>query len=214
MTINGKPKEEEETQERLLHLLIKVLGMTTSDNDNIALVAARRANDILEKLDTDWSKLIKGKVTIIADPFTNVVPPPPPVTRPPPPASQQPRRPTYGPAATTIRCTHCGRPMPPTLALRHGLLDFCSRTCLDAHFSPPKPRWKPAAAPRYTDRAAIKGCLDALVGKYIRSVQTKHRIQYCADEFNREGSLPQDDWIFLAATAAKIGNVKVTTDML
>jgi hypothetical protein len=207
---NGKMKEEEETQERLLLRLIKVLGMTTSDNDNIALVAARRANDILEKLDTDWSKLIKGKVTIIADPFTNIVPSSPasPVDRPPPTPSQQPRR----PAAAPLRCAQCGTPMAATIASTRGY-DFCSRACLDTMF-PPKPKWRPAPPPRYTDRIAIKGCLDALVGKYIRSPQTKNRIQFCADEFNREGSLTQDDWIFLAATAARIGNVKVTTDML
>jgi len=90
---------------------------------------------------------------------------------------------------------------------------FCSDACADARF-PPKPRWRPTPPPRYTDRVSIKSCLDALVGKYIRSPQTKNRIQYCADEFNREGSLTQDDWAFLAATAAKIGNIKVTTDML
>ena len=208
---NGKMKEEEtETQERLLHLLIKVLGMTTSDNDNIALVAARRANDILEKLDTDWSKLIKGKVTIIADPFTNIVSPPPsPVNRPPPAPSQQPRRPQA--ASPLPRCAHCATPMSKATVATRGY-DFCSRACADAMFPPS--RWKPAPPPRYTDRTAIKGCLDALVGKYIRSPQTRSRIQLCADEFNREGSLTQDDWVFLAATAAKIGNVKVTTDML
>ena len=85
--------------------------------------------------------------------------------------------------------------------------DFCSRTCHDLYL--PK-----KAVPRYTDRAAIKNCLDSLVGKYIRNQGTKNTIQRIADEFNRDGSLILDDWTFLASTAAKIANVKVTDDML
>ena len=198
---NGKSNEEESRQ-ALLERLIKVMGMTTSDNDNIALVAARRANDILDKLETDWGKLIKGKVTIIADPFTNIVSPPPSATRP----SPSPAPPAATPQPPKL-CAHCRAPMPKVMASTRGL-DFCSRACLDARFPPPKPK------PRYTDRAAIRNCLDSLVGKYIRNQGTKNTLQRIADDFNRDGSLILDDWTFLASTAAKIGSVKVTDDML
>ncbi len=72
-----------------LDRLIKLLKMTTSSSDGEALVAMRKANEKLSELGGDWEKLLRGKVTVIADPFANVpvpeagrrqmnTPPPPP----------------------------------------------------------------------------------------------------------------------------------------
>lgn len=56
-----------------LGLLIKMLKMTTSDTDTMALVAIRKANKELEKFGGDWEALLRGKVkvTIVSDPFAN-----------------------------------------------------------------------------------------------------------------------------------------------
>lgn len=55
-----------------LGLLIKLLKMTTSANDAEALMAMRKANEQLAKFGGDWESLLRGKVTIIAEPFAEV----------------------------------------------------------------------------------------------------------------------------------------------
>lgn len=66
-----------------LSLLIKMLGMTDSDSDGQALVAIRKANAQVRKLGTTWEDLLRGKVTVIADPFNagDLRAPPPVETR-------------------------------------------------------------------------------------------------------------------------------------
>jgi hypothetical protein len=59
-----------------LDTLIKVLLMTTSDNNSESLAAIRRANVMLRNASTDWDKLLRGKVTVVADPFADIAPPP------------------------------------------------------------------------------------------------------------------------------------------
>lgn len=59
-----------------LDLLIKLLKLTASPQDNEALAAARKANAILTLAEWDWERLLRGKVTIIGDPFGSVVAPP------------------------------------------------------------------------------------------------------------------------------------------
>lgn len=54
-----------------LELLIKLMKMTQAE-DNIALIAVRKANNQLLKMGTDWEALLRGKVKIIADPFANI----------------------------------------------------------------------------------------------------------------------------------------------
>lgn len=54
-----------------LELLIKVMKMTSAE-DNIALVAIRKANAHLDKLGTDWESVLRSKVKIIADPFASM----------------------------------------------------------------------------------------------------------------------------------------------
>src|SRR5262245_52256164 len=105
-----------------LGLLIKLLKMTTSSNDAEALIAMRRANEQLIKFGGDWENLLRGKVTVIGDPFAGTgptideaairrstngqkppspgTPPPPrPAPQPPPHTYSTPRRPQAQPAA-------------------------------------------------------------------------------------------------------------------
>lgn len=73
-------------------LLIKLLNMMTSDNDNVALISARKANEQLAKLGFTWERLLKGRVTIVADPFgSSPMQEPPRAHRAPPQASPAPR---------------------------------------------------------------------------------------------------------------------------
>lgn len=53
-------------------MLLKLLKMTTSDNDGEALVAIRKANGLLKTAGWDWDKLIAGKIKVVADPFAGV----------------------------------------------------------------------------------------------------------------------------------------------
>jgi len=116
-------------------LLLKILRMTTSDNDNVALNAVRRANEFLSKNGWDWDKLINAKIRIAADPFSNLqtpqsyngsghraapTPPPRPAARPPqpPPRPQAPPAPPKPAAPISNRdnayagwCYCCGDPV-------------------------------------------------------------------------------------------------------
>lgn len=53
-------------------LLLKMLKMTTSDNDGQALVAIRKANALMESAGWDWDRLFAGKITVVADPFASI----------------------------------------------------------------------------------------------------------------------------------------------
>lgn len=78
-----------------LDLLIKIMSMTTSDNDGQALVAMRKANEQLKKWGWTWESILRGKISVAANPFVNVAmedllkkaeqPQPPPWRAPPPP---------------------------------------------------------------------------------------------------------------------------------
>jgi len=80
-----------------LSKLIKLLKMTTSSNDAEALAFLRKANAELVKFGGDWESLLRGKVTVIGDPFDGcfAAPVPPPPTSnyryTPPPAASQPQ---------------------------------------------------------------------------------------------------------------------------
>lgn len=97
-----------------LERLIKLLAMTTSSSDGEAAVAMRKANQLLaDKLGGDWGDLLRGKVTVVEDPFRDLAPiserdvrrpgtaTPPPASPPPPP--QRPPQYHWG-----------GRPQPQT----------------------------------------------------------------------------------------------------
>lgn len=53
-------------------LLLKMLNMTTADNDGQALVAIRKANALLASAGWTWEKLLLGKIVVVADPFANI----------------------------------------------------------------------------------------------------------------------------------------------
>lgn len=94
-------------------ILIKLLGMTGSSNDNEALVAMRKANAQLEKIPTTWEALLRGRVTIVQDPFASMAPPPstakraPPgaPTPPPPPPQARQSGPTVPPRSQQAKQT-------------------------------------------------------------------------------------------------------------
>jgi hypothetical protein len=83
-------------------LLIKLLKMTTSSNDGEAVIAVRKANDLLKSAGWDWEKLIHGKIKVIEDPFKSVEVPINTATaglRPKPPQRPQPMPPAQPAAA-------------------------------------------------------------------------------------------------------------------
>ena len=97
----------EETPTLTFERLIKLLKLSTSPNDAEALLAVRKANEAVKAAGWDWERLLRGKVTIIADPFTAPPPraadvrhpgaPPPPPPRPQQRPAQPPPRPAYNP---------------------------------------------------------------------------------------------------------------------
>jgi hypothetical protein len=107
-------------------LLIKLLKMTTSDNDGESLTALRKANEFLKTAGWDWEKLVRGRITVIADPFQNLTeprrnngvgspghtvpkPPPPPSPPPPPPLRGSPSNPiSQSPNRFAGFCHCCG----------------------------------------------------------------------------------------------------------
>lgn len=98
-----------------LDLLIKLLKMTTSSHDAEALLAMRKANEQILKVGGDWETLLRGKVTIIEDPFKNIATPDyesphrAPPKAPAPPTPKPPPRPQSRPFANTFTCASCGR---------------------------------------------------------------------------------------------------------
>lgn len=55
-----------------LRLVIKLMKMTTSQVDNEALMALRKANERISALGWDWEALLSNKITIVADPFDKI----------------------------------------------------------------------------------------------------------------------------------------------
>ncbi len=55
-----------------LDTIIKILKMTTSDNDPTALMAIRKANSQLASWGWDWEAMLKGKIKIMPDPFASI----------------------------------------------------------------------------------------------------------------------------------------------
>ena len=55
-----------------LEILIKLMKLSASSNDAEALLAVRKANEQLTKFGGDWERLLRGKVTVIGDPFLSM----------------------------------------------------------------------------------------------------------------------------------------------
>lgn len=89
-----------------VELLIKLLAMTGSSHDSEALSAMRLANAQLAKAGVAWSELLRGKVTVIVDPFGDL-PQPRPAT-----AQKAPAPPM--PAPRPMRAARTGPSVPPS----------------------------------------------------------------------------------------------------
>lgn len=128
-----------------LDLFIKLMRMTSSSNDGEALVALRKSEAMLRAANLDWEKLLRGKVTVVADPFNSIPTPersrreaPPPPTAPrtyynPPPRPNPPRRPVV-----LVDCFYCKTPHDRTISIIRTIKPsgpaehFCSPTCHQA----------------------------------------------------------------------------------
>jgi hypothetical protein len=140
-----------------LDKLIKLLKLTTSPNDAEALLAARKANEVLGNFGGDWEALLLSKVTIIADPFDNLPPMPParsaspqaaspqaqaPFGTPPrpqtvPPRPSPPPPPPPPPPPLRRDCAHCGTSY--NLLNGYGMQQrYCSNRCNTAANPPYK----------------------------------------------------------------------------
>ena len=83
---SSEPRKPTVSTERELpkqELLLKLLKMTTSDNDGECLTAIRKVNTLLTTNGWDWDKFVAGKIKIVENPFVGLgTPPRPSVTRP------------------------------------------------------------------------------------------------------------------------------------
>jgi hypothetical protein len=168
-------------QGKELTLLIKLLKLTTSNNDSEALAAMRKANEQLPKLGGDWEKLLLGQVKVVADPFANLQAAPKPhvaETAKPKPAPQPQAQPTWAQQQATNtanglpntfagRCYHCDSGVP----VRHGIRwlcqsvgwkTFCNKQCytdwdngvIPVQRPQPRPQPAPRPAPNFMAQAA------------------------------------------------------------
>lgn len=119
-----------------LDLLIKLLKMTTSSSEGEVLVAIRKANEHLKhKLSSDWESLLRGKVTIIEDPFTKA---------PPPPSQGQRNRPRPAPSTPP----RPQAPPPPQQPFRPRPVNPTPNPFAGTGFTPPQPGAPKSAQPR------------------------------------------------------------------
>lgn len=113
-------------------LLIKIMGMTTSDNDGQALVALRKANALLEAAGWSWEKLIQGRIRVVENPFKGsnpfasrerIVTPQGPAPTPHQTYTKQPM-PAYKPTPPPDPL-HYGTPSNPISSVRNKFANFC-----------------------------------------------------------------------------------------
>lgn len=146
-----------------LELLIKIMKMTTAE-PTIAAVAFAKANQLLAQEGWDWERLLRGKVKILADPFSGVAAPPqftssPPPKAPAPPTPprqpQPPPSPAFGPAPRSFSAPPPpAQPRPSAAALRmvsvingyngacHECLGLANAGTSWAVKQPPSTRWQ------------------------------------------------------------------------
>jgi type IV secretory pathway VirB10-like protein len=126
---------------RNLDLFIKIMAMTTSDNDNIALTAMRRANAMLAREGKGWDEVLRGaiKITIVEDPFKNMSVPQQPTMR------QPPSTPAYAPQTPP-------RPDPAEIARRQRAAEEAQRRAEAAKRQREADAKAAAAAKRHGER--------------------------------------------------------------
>lgn len=96
-----------------LDLLIKLLSKSTTDNDNEAMMAIRAANRALKAEGWSWEQLLRGRITVVEDPFVAMQRPTTNATHTSQPAAP---RPAARPAAPRPRPP--SPPPPPQVATR------------------------------------------------------------------------------------------------
>lgn len=129
----------DKTSEPSLDRLIKLLKMTTATVDGESLAAIRMANRELAKLGGDWEALLRGKVTIMQDPFQSIPSAPPPRDTPrraPPPAPPRPNM-ASSPRPSTFSCTICMATFPQSQRFRYKNQPLC-QPCYQTVTAKPK----------------------------------------------------------------------------
>lgn len=171
-----------------LDKLIKMMRLTESDTDAEALAALRAANRLIRNLKTDWDAVLRGKISIIADPFGGIpvvtksqpAPPPPP---PPPRPAPQPQ-----PAQSWTPNPPRPRPAPPPPP-------------------PPKPKVFP-----HTDATEINGYF-AMVKMRKWSKTTLNRIINIQQDWRQFHGLDHTDYDFLKQCALGLGAPSTVNDL-
>lgn len=141
MTDQNIPKQD---------LLLKMLKMTTSDNDGTALVAIRKANSLMAEFGWDWDKLIAAKIKVVENPFARMATPSA--------GPGQPSVPRQQPAASQAPPQPKPRPMRPQYSPGTGKMWHFNQirwdweSVLDPNYIPPRPQ---PASPQ--PRSAFKG---------------------------------------------------------
>lgn len=112
------PKEE---------LLIKMMGMTTSDNDNTALTAIRKANELLKASGWTWERVLQAKIKVVASPFLGTATPFQRRAAEPPVQAAPVTQPVWRPATAPqpIHRTHIATPGNPLSNLPNKFADYC-----------------------------------------------------------------------------------------
>lgn len=174
--------------------LIKMMGMTTSDNDGQALVALRAANALLKKLNTDWDAVLRGKISIIADPFGDIPvvqqapKPPPPKAADPAPARPWSQRSKPNPY-TGQQTAQPGHGTPGAAPGYGG-------------YTPPPPKTPPK--PAFPTSQEINGFFAMLsLRKY--SPKITQRIQEARNRYQAQGGLHSADYMYIRDLAQKQG---------
>lgn len=181
--------------------LIKMMGMTTSDNDGQALVALRAANALLKKLNTDWDAVLRGKISIIADPFGDIpvvqqAPKPPP--EPPRPTPQQTPGPWSKPAPNPFRRTQGSAASPQGSHTTPG-----AAPGFGGAFNQSPPRAQ-RITPAWPKSKEIDGFFAILsLRKYSNKIQD--RIVQARDRYTAQGGLHSADYMYIHDLAQKQG---------
>lgn len=176
-----------------LPLLIKLMGMTTASNDGEALIAIRKANDLLRSADWTWERLLSGKVTVVEDPFAKIdtpntrsdsgrgapsTPKKPmdwgqPQTSSPPPSGFGTAAPGHTPRPQKPQpiasCHWCGDPVYDRSYVR-GSNFFCSARCVLRYVQQPRTQQAPPPPPPKPSRPATFG---------LQAVRRNNYFGYC-----------------------------------
>lgn len=90
-----------------LGLLVKLMGKTTSDNDNECMMAIRKANEHIKHAGKTWQEILTEHITVIGDPFGDDLPVTAPKRRAEPPPPPPPPAPHYSHALGPNFCRAC-----------------------------------------------------------------------------------------------------------